>query len=118
QKAAAVVRMQLAGANPSPQVEGTDPLPGTSNYLLGNDAASWRTGVPTYAKVKYGDVYPGVDLIYYGNPQQLEYDFVLAPGASTYQIEMQISGADRLRLEPSGDLIAMAGDRPVRWHKP
>ncbi|HEV2177809.1 MAG TPA: hypothetical protein VGW33_11520 [Terriglobia bacterium] len=78
----AVLHMQLVGANPQAKVEGTDELPGKSNYFIGNDPKKWRTNVPTYAKVRYQGVYPGVDLVYYGNQGQLEYDFVVAPGAA------------------------------------
>ena len=76
-----VLRMKLAGANASAQVVGLEELPGKTNYFIGNDPKKWRTNVPNYAKVKYQGVYPGVDLVYYGNQRQLEYDFVVAPGA-------------------------------------
>ena len=76
-----VVRMKLVGANPSPRVLGLEELPGKSNYFIGNDPSKWRTHVPHYAKVQYEDVYPGVDLVYYGNQRQLEYDLVVGPGA-------------------------------------
>ena len=66
----AVVRMKLAGANRSPKVTGVDELPGKSNYFIGNDPKKWRTDVPNYAKVKYENVYPGVDLVYYGHQGQ------------------------------------------------
>jgi hypothetical protein len=72
----AVLRMSLVGANPLAKVSGFDELPGKSNYFIGNDPKKWRTNVPTYAKVKYEGVYPGVDLVYYGNQGRLEYDFV------------------------------------------
>ena len=77
----AVVRMTLVNANPQSQAAGHDALPGKSNYFIGNDPAKWRTNIPTYAKVKYEGVYPGMDLVYYGNQGQLEYDFIVAPGA-------------------------------------
>jgi hypothetical protein len=77
-----VVRMTFAGANPDLRVTGLDELPGEANYFIGNDPAKWRTNVPTYAKVRYTDLYPGIDLIYYGNQRQLEYDFVVHPGAN------------------------------------
>ncbi len=77
----AVLRMKLVGANPDAKVTGSEELPGKVNYFIGNDPKKWRTDVPTFAKVSYENVYPGVDLIYYGNQGQLEYDFVLAPGA-------------------------------------
>ena len=115
--------MKLAGANPAAAPEGIDPLAGKTNYLLGNDPAEWRIGVETFSKVKYRDVYAGVDLIYYGNLQQLEYDFIIAPGASPDEIEMEISGAERMQLDAAGDLIVslsdQAGaDQAVRMRQP
>src|SRR5207247_11400705 len=73
-----VVRMSLVDAAPKPLMSGLDELPGKANYFIGNDPAKWRTNVPTYAKVHYREVYPGIDLVYYGNQHQLEYDFVVA----------------------------------------
>ncbi|MBI4166047.1 MAG: SBBP repeat-containing protein [Acidobacteria bacterium] len=78
------------GANPSAAVTGLDELPGKSNYFIGNDPKKWRTNVRNYAKVKYQSVYPGIDLVYYGNQGQLEYDFVVAPGANPNAIKFQI----------------------------
>ena len=66
--------MKLIGANPNPRVVGLDELPGKSHYFIGNDPQNWHTNTPTYAKVQYRDIYPGIDLIYYGNQRQLEYD--------------------------------------------
>jgi len=81
-ESSAVLRMRLVGANASVAVTGAE-LPGKSNYFVGNDSKKWRTNVPTYAKVRYAGVYPGVELVYYGNQGgQLEYDFVVAPGAT------------------------------------
>ncbi len=77
----AMLRIRLVGANPAPQLTGFDELPGKANYFIGNDPKKWRKDVPTYAKVKYHAVYPGVDLVYYGNQRQLEHDFIIAPGA-------------------------------------
>jgi hypothetical protein len=74
-------RMALVGANPNAPSSGVDELPGRSSYFIGNDPKKWRSNVPSYAKVKYENVYPGVDLVYYGNRGQLEYDFVVAPGS-------------------------------------
>jgi hypothetical protein len=71
----AVLRMKLVKANSGANVTGDDELPGTSNYFVGNDPKKWRTNVPTYARVKYEGIYPGVDLLYYGNQRQLEYAF-------------------------------------------
>ena len=74
--------MQLVGGNPQAAVAGEDLLPGTSSYFIGNDPSQWRTGVANYGRVAYQNVYPGVNLVYYGNQQQLEYDFTVAPGAT------------------------------------
>ena len=91
-----VVRLRLLGANAYAAVAGADELPGKVNYLLGNDPQKWRTNVPTYAKVKYSNVYPGIDLVYYGNQGgQLEYDFVVAPGADPRANRLEIVGAVR-----------------------
>src|SRR5438046_3860535 len=73
--------MKLVGANLSPDVVGLEELPGKTNYFSGNDPNKWRTNVSTFAKVRYGNVYPGVDLVYYGNQGQSECDFIVAPGA-------------------------------------
>ncbi|HLE82116.1 MAG TPA: hypothetical protein VJA25_12590, partial [Dehalococcoidia bacterium] len=101
-----VLRMQLVGANPQPPAVGLDELPGKVNYFLGNDPQKWRTNIPTYAKVKYEDVYPGIDLVYYGNQRQLEYDLVLAPGA------------DHLAVDAQGDLVLQTAGGQIRLQKP
>ena len=116
----AVLRLQLVGANSQPSITGMDELPGKSNYFLGNDPKKWRTNVPTYAKVKYTDVYPGVDLVYYGaQTGQLEYDFVVAPGADPNKIKMSFAGADGMQVDVvSGDLVLKVGEEELRFHKP
>mgnify|MGYP001389337330 CR=1 FL=1 len=116
----AVLRMALVGGRPDPRVTGLDPLPGVANYLIGNDPAKWRTGVPNWARVRFAGVYPGVDLVYHGdNPgRRLEYDFVVAPGADPRVIQLAIAGADRVRIDPSGDLVISVGGREVRFESP
>jgi hypothetical protein len=115
----AVVEMHLAGrANEASNPVGVEPLPGTANYFVGSDSAAWRTGVPTYAKVRYSNVYPGVDLLYYGNQRQLEYDFALAPYADPKAIHLQFSGVTKLRLDPDGDLIVSAKNGDIAFRKP
>lgn len=118
----AVLRMQLTGANPQPQAEGLGELPGKTNYFIGNDHTQWRTNVPTYAKVKYHNVYPGVDLVYYGNQQQLEYDFVIAPGVDPATVTLSFQdGHGQLvpvRVETNNDLVAQLAGGEVRFHKP
>ena len=113
-----VVRMQLKGANPEPQVTGLEPLPGRVNYFLGNDPKHWHTNIPTYAKVQYEQVYPGVSMVYYGNQQQLEYDFVVAPGADPNLIQLAFAGVDKLSVNAVGDLTLLVGTKLVELHKP
>jgi hypothetical protein len=132
QRTTDVVEMRLVGANTRAKVRGEDELPGRSNYFIGNDPKKWRTNVPAYAKVKYEGVYPGVDLIYYGNQGgQLEYDFVVAPGADPSVIAVDVAaGLSRhsssknggvkppLQVDPSGDLVVKTASGEVRFHKP
>jgi Bacterial Ig-like domain (group 3)/Beta-propeller repeat len=115
-----VLRMKLRNVNPAAKVTGLDELAGTSNYFIGNDPAKWHSGVPTYAKVKYEGIYSGIDLVYYGNQQHLEYDFVVAPGADPRRIAFDIRGAKRIRRNEHGDLVLKMkmGEGEIRWHKP
>ncbi len=112
------VQMRLVNAKAPKRISGADALPGKVNYLLGDDAQQWRTDVPTYAKVEYEAVYPGVDLVWYGNQQQLEYDFVVAPGADPRQIKLAFQGVQTLRLDESGDLLLTTAAGEVRQHRP
>ncbi len=114
----AVLRMQLAGANPSTRIQGVNELPGKSNYFLGNDSSRWRTGVPTYSRVKYENVYPGISLVYYGNQRQLEYDFVVAPGADPRQIRLTVAGARKLKVDAEGNLLLQSAGSDVRLLAP
>ncbi len=123
-----VIRMTLAGANARARVYGLDELTGKANYLIGNDPRKWKTNVPIYAKVKYHNIYPGTDLVYYGNQHRLEYDFVLAPGADPNAIRFRIEtspgaqGGDgqgsHLRIATNGDLVIPTAGGEVRFHKP
>jgi RHS repeat-associated protein len=115
--APSVLRMSLSGANPAPQVEGIDELTGKANYFIGNDPKKWRTNVPTYEKVRYRDVYPGVDLVYYGNQRQLEHDFIVAPGANPSSITLNFSGAEKFSLDSQGRLILGVKEGEVRFEK-
>ena len=110
--------MTLANANPQSQAAGLDELPGKSNYFIGNDPAKWRTNIPTYAKVKYNGVYPGVDLVYYGNHGQLEYDFVVAPGADPSLVTLAFEGAREIYIDARGELVLDVEGGEVRQHKP
>jgi len=141
----AVLKITLVGANPKAAVSGAKMLPGRTNYFIGNDPKKWRTNIPTYAKVQYDGVYPGVNLVYYGNQRQLEYDFVVAPGADPRVIKFDVgaelappavAASDRQsavgtpplqahaqqaatpRIEKNGDLVIQTGAGEVRFRKP
>ena len=103
------VRMKLVGANAAAAAAGTDPLPGKSNYIIGGDPQQWHTGIPQFAGVRYQSVYPGINLVFYGNQGRLEYDFRVAPGADPSQAELQFEGATKLALS-GGDLILTGKD--------
>ena len=116
--ASSVVRLQLKGANAAPHLTGLNPLAGASNYLLGNEPKHWRLQVPGYEKVKYERVYPGIDVIYYGQQRQLEYDFLVAPGANPAQIKMTFSSAQSLCLGANGDLLLQQPTTELRLKQP
>src|SRR5438093_8462015 len=109
-----VLRMKFVGANPKTRVKGQKELPGKANYFIGNDPKKWRTNVPTYAKVQYRDLYPGIDLIYYSNQRQLEYDLVVAPGADPNRIQLGFEGAEDVRVDGEGNLVIEVSGGEVR----
>ncbi len=114
----AVLGLRLLGANPAPAVVGLDALPGHSNYLIGNNSHNRHADIPTYARVAYRGVYSGVDLVYYGNQSQLEYDFLVAPGADLTAIRFQVEGAWEATTDAAGDLVLHAGAGDVVEHAP
>jgi hypothetical protein len=113
----AVVRLKLSGANAAAVAEGQQKLATRSSYYIGNDPKRWRSQVPNYARVEYRGIYPGVDLVYYGNQDRLEHDFVLAPGADASAIRMEVSGA-RPQLDAQGNLILAAKGANPMLQKP
>ena len=113
-----VLRMELLGANEEARTSGLEPLPGTSNYFRGNDPKKWLTDVPNYGRVRYAGVYPGVDLVYYGNQGQLEYDFQLQPGAAPEQIRLGFSGAERVEVDAQGQLAVRMPGGVVQHKQP
>jgi hypothetical protein len=112
------IQMQLVGANAKPVMTGSDKLPGKVNYLIGNDSTKWQTDVPLFSKVRAEQVYPGVDLLFHGDQKQLEYDFVVAPGADPSKIAFRIRGASRIEIDAQGDLVLHGADSDFRMHKP
>ena len=111
------VQMKLSGANRAARLTALDRVPGKSNYLLGNDPRKWRTGVPQYARVRYESVYPGINLVFYGDQGQLEYDFQVAPGADPAQAELQFCGAEQVQLK-KGALVIRTGQGSVELQAP
>jgi hypothetical protein len=114
----AAVRMNLDGANAHAQFSAMDEFPGKTNYLIGNQPSQWRTNIPNYGKVRESGIYPGIDLVYYGNQRELEYDFIVAPGADTRSIALAFSGVDKIATESNGDLGLVGASGEMRLRKP
>ena len=114
----AVLKMRLVGHNASARLEARGELSGKSNYLIGNDPAGWKTDVPAYERVEQKSIYRGIDMVYYGNQQRLEYDFIVAPSSTPDLIELAFEGAERLRIDASGDLILSTPAGDVVQKKP
>lgn len=113
----AAVHMKLAGSNEHVAVEAAGLLPGKSNYFVGNDPSKWQRNVPQYARVRYSQVYPGVDLVYYGSQGNLEYDFQVAPGADPKNIQLSFAGTRNLKIT-HGDLVLATAAGDVRLQAP
>jgi Beta-propeller repeat/Bacterial Ig domain len=113
-----VVRMSFSGAQSSAAITGSERQSGISSYFVGNDPSKWLRGVPNYARVQYRGIYPGVDLILYGNHSQLEYDFVVAPGADARAIQLAFDGIDGMSIDRAGNLVVSTAAGVMRQHKP
>ena len=112
------LRMKLIGANPAAGIDGIDKTLGVSNYFVGQASETWRPSVPSYTKVRYNQIYPGVDMVYYGDRGKLEYDFIVAPGADPGQIGVAFEGGDKIELDPAGDIVLQTPAGEVRQRKP
>ena len=112
------ISMKLAGGNSQPAITAQNELPGHSNYFIGRDPSQWQIGVKQYARVSYRDVYPGVDMAFHGQQRQLEFDFIVAPGASTAPIAFDISGARKISTDADGNLVLASKAGNVLLHKP
>jgi hypothetical protein len=118
ESASAVIRMSLVGANPPRTIAGLEPLPARVHDLRGSDSRRWRRDIRTFARVRYENVYPGIDLLYYGNHGQLEYDFIVAPGMDANTIRWRFDGVDDLRIDGNGELVLSIGGGEVRQRTP
>ena len=112
------ISLRLAGARPSAQMTAIDPLPGKANYILGADPRRWRVGVPQFQRLRYSEVYRGIDLTYYGNHDRLEHDFVVAAGANPADIVIEVGGADKVAISPAGDALLQTAQGPVTLQRP
>ena len=114
-----VLRMEMVGAQAQPHVTGEGPLPGKANYFVGSDTSKWLNDIPTYEKVHYDSVYPGINLVYYGNQGQLEYDFIVEPGADPNDIALSFTGAGKPTITDNGELeIGLGQAKTVTLQKP
>jgi uncharacterized repeat protein (TIGR01451 family) len=111
-------RFALEGARTGLVAEPLDTLPGTTSYYRGNDPAAWQVGATTHARVRYANVFDGVDVVYYGNQQRLQYDFIVAPGADPAQVAFRVEGAERVSLGDDGQLQMAAGGRVLEQAAP
>jgi hypothetical protein len=112
------LRMQLVGSDPKASALTQQPLAGRVNYFLGKDPSKWHSGVPTFGRVGFHQVYSGIDLVYYGNQRHLEYDFVVAPHADPRQIKLHFAGAQGVHVNGAGDLLVRTRGRELTWQKP
>lgn len=113
-----MLRFAFENANPAAPLQAIEPQPGVTNYYLGRDRSQWRLGVKSFGKLRAQSVYPGVDVVYYGDHRRLEFDFVVAPKADPSAIALSFSGMDKLYKDAGGDLVAEVGGQPVRFAKP
>ena len=118
QQSNTVIQLSMVGANPNPAAIGEQQQPGKANYFIGRDKSKWVTNVATYAKVRYKNIYPGIDLVYYGNPSQMEYDFEVSPGADPKQIQFDVKGAESVSLDGNGDLVLQTKQGALHMKNP
>ena len=115
---ATVLRMTWPGADQRVQPVGDELAAGTTNYLIGSDPSQWRRDVPSFGRVRYHGLYPGIDLVFYGNQERLEYDFIVAPGGDPRNIRLRFSGQDAVRIDAEGNLVIRAGATKITQRAP
>ena len=116
--ATSAIGTRLVGAARDATVTALDELPGVTHYYTGKDRSTWTTNVRSYARVRYAQVYPGIDVEYYGNQSQVEYDFLVAPGADPAKILLDVDGGERLEVDARGHLVAHVADGRIEWKTP
>ena len=113
-----VLRMKFVGGNSQPAIAGMDELPGKVNYFTGNDSTKWHSAIPTYGKVKYTEVYPDIDAVFYGNQRNLEFDFIVSPGADPKKIELAFDNAAKIEVSEKGELVLNIADEQMNLKEP
>jgi hypothetical protein len=116
--ASSIVKIEFVGANKAAHFEAEDLLPGKSNYFIGKQPSQWLVGIPQYSRVKQKSLYPGIDLVYYGNRGNLECDFVVASGSDPRSLVFRVDGANHIQLSDSGDLFVQTNAGSIRLAKP
>ena len=112
------LHMQIVGGNAAARATATEPLPGITNYFIGNDPNQWHTNIASFGRVEYDEVYSGIDMAYYGNNGQLEYDFIVSPGADPSAITLNFTGAEGVEVNTKGDLVVHTSMGDVVHQKP
>ena len=112
------MEIRFPGAGLNPQIAGEGEQQGHVNYLLGPDPSSWHRNLPTYQRIRYKEIYPGTDLLFYGNGSKLEHDFVVSPAADPSQIVFTIGGAKQTAIQADGSLAVTLSSGTVRFEKP
>ncbi len=112
------VELTFMGAANNPSVVGENLQPGIVNYFMGNNPTKWKTNIATYGMVRYRNIYPGIDLLYYGSQRQLEYDFEIRAGADPNEIQFEVIGAEQLNLDSQGNLLITIGTQQLRLQSP
>ncbi len=118
QRESYAIKMDLENSNRLPEIEGIDRLPGKVSYFKGSDPQKWQQNIPIYSKVKYTGIYPGIDMVFYGKQKELEYDFILSPGASCENITMAFEGIDKADLDEDGNALLHFGEEEISLHYP
>ncbi len=118
EQSVSTLRMKLIGSSGNPRVEGLDKLQGVANYFIGNKTREWQTSIATFSRVKYENVYKGIDIIYHGSQNQLEYDFVVAPGVSPNKIQVRFDGTEKIWIDKDGKLVLKLNGKEIRQSKP
>ena len=113
-----LLRMRFLGADPSPEITGLDVVSGVHHYLIGRDPARWIGDIPRYAKVRYGGVYPGIHVVYYGTGGQLAYDVIVEPGADPHDVVLGIDGVEAMTIDRTGDLVLSVDDMRLIYRRP